>query len=350
VLDGLLDSRWKKVVASVGAVAVLGGVGLLLTAGGEEEAAPPTTTTAAIPPEVAPLTGVAGDFEGRIQRPALVVKIDNGEPDARPQAGLNAADVVYEERVEGSVTRLLAVFHSTDAAPIGPVRSARTSDIAIFTPLNRPFFAWSGANATFAQRIRAAEIVDVGFDARTDAYYREPNRRAPSNLMLESSATIQALPVEDSGPPSPLFQYVSEGTETAGLVATPGVAISFGSSGGSAPVEYRWNGAGWARTQKGTAHVDEDGTQVAPANVIVQFVDYVGTDVNDQFDNPIPEAQLLGEGEAWVFTQGGLVRGRWAKPDLTTPTAFTDADGAPILLAPGRTWVALPPPGGARTL
>jgi hypothetical protein len=350
VLDRLLDAPWKKVVASVGALAVLGGVGVLLAAGGDEEAAPPTTTTTTIPPEVAPLTGVAGDFEGRIQRPALVVKIDNADPDARPQAGLNAADVVYEERVEGSVTRLLAVFHSTDAAPIGPVRSARTSDIAIFTPLNRPFFAWSGANATFAQRIRAAEIVDVGFDALTDAYYREPGRRAPSNLMLESSATIQARPEEGSGPPSPLFSYVSEGAETAGLVESAGVAISYGSSGGSAPVEYRWNGTGWARTQKGTAHLDEAGTPVAPENVIVQFVDYAGTDVNDQFDNPIPEAQLLGEGEAWVFTQGGIVRGRWAKPDLATPTAFTDGAGAPILLSPGRTWVALPPPGGARPL
>lgn len=354
MLSRLFDTRRKQVIAGVVAVLVLGGVGVLLTAGGDDEAAPVTTTTTAstttVPQEVAPLTGVPGSFEGRLQRPALVVKIDNGEPKARPQAGLNQADVVYEERVEGSVTRLLAIFHSTDAAPIGPVRSARTSDIAIFTPLHKPFFAWSGANGTFARRIRDAQITDVGYDALTGEYYREPGRSAPSNLMLKSSVSVQALPVEGSGPPTPLFSYVEAGQKTAHLVGTAGVAIDFGSSAGSAPVEYRWNGTGWGRTQKGTPHVDAAGKQVAPENVIVQFADYAGTDVNDQFGNPIPEAQLVGEGDAWVFTQGGLVEGRWAKPDLATPTVFTDADGNPILLAPGRTWIALPPPGGARTI
>ena len=63
---------------------------------------------------------------------------------------------VAPERVEGSVTRLLAIFHSTDSVPVGPVRSARTSDIAIFTPLHHPYVAWSGANPTFARRIRGA--------------------------------------------------------------------------------------------------------------------------------------------------------------------------------------------------
>ena len=355
-LSTLLDSRRKQVIAGLVAVLVLGGGAFLLTSGGDEQtviAATTTTTTApttTVPQPVAPLTGVAGEFEGRIDRPALVVKIDNGEPKARPQAGLNQADVVYEERVEGSVTRLLAIFHSTDAAPIGPVRSARTSDIAIFTALNKPFFAWSGANGTFAQRIRAAKLTDVGYDARTDEYFRDPGRPAPSNLMLKSSVTIMGLTVEGSGPPAPLFSYVEAGQKTANLVGATGVAVNFGSRAGSAPVEYRWNGAGWARTQKGTPHVDAAGKQVAPENVIVQFVDYVGTDVNDQFGNAIPEAQLLGEGEAWVLTQGGIVEGRWAKPDLQTPTAYTDADGNPILLAPGRTWIALPSAGGARTI
>ena len=107
---------------------------------------------------MAPLTGLPGNYGDRLDRTALVVKIDNGEPKARPQVGINQADVVYEERVEGSVTRLLAVFHSTDSVPVGPVRSARTSDIAIFTPLNHPYFAWSGANPTFARRIRAATL------------------------------------------------------------------------------------------------------------------------------------------------------------------------------------------------
>jgi Protein of unknown function (DUF3048) N-terminal domain/Protein of unknown function (DUF3048) C-terminal domain len=357
----VLDNRNQRIALGVAAgVLVLGGVTAALVSGGSDDAATTTTTeattttteatTTTAPQPVAPLTGVPGDYGDRLSRPALVVKIDNAQPDARPQAGINQADVVYEERVEGSVTRLLAVFHSTDSLPVGPVRSARTSDIAIVSALHRPYFAWSGANATFARRIRAANLVDVGYDARSGEYFREPSRRAPHNLMLKSTATLQALGAEGAAPPPALFPYRATGQETAHLEPVAGVRVTFGSSAGAAPVEYRWDGNGWARTQAGTPHVDAASVQVAPANVVVQFVSYASSDVNDQFGNPIPEAQTVGEGDAWVLTSGGLVQGRWHKQLLDTVTTFTDADGNPILFTPGRTWVELPPPGGAARL
>ena len=85
------------------------------------------------------------------------MKIDNHR-DARPHAGLNQADVVYEEIVEG-ITRFFAIFHSTDADPIGPIRSARTTDVDLLNQLNRPLFAWSGGNADVVQRIGNANAV-----------------------------------------------------------------------------------------------------------------------------------------------------------------------------------------------
>src|SRR5688572_22595863 len=106
---------------------------VIALAGGDDEAAPPTTTTTTtgpttttVPPPVAPLTGEPID-PARLGRVALVVKIDNVEPDARPQIGINQADVVYEERGEGSVMRLLTIYHSTDVAPVRPVHSTRTT-------------------------------------------------------------------------------------------------------------------------------------------------------------------------------------------------------------------------------
>ena len=361
----MLGNRNQRIAAAVVAgIGVLGGIGLAFLGGGDDSAAPATTTAAettttappaTIPLPVAPLTGLPGEYGDRLGRPALVVKIDNGEPKSRPQVGINEADVVYEERVEGAVTRLLAVFHSTDSVPVGPVRSARTSDIAIVSALHRPYFAWSGANATFAQRIRAANLVDVGYDARSGEYFRESSRSAPSNLMLKSTATLQALGVEGATPPPPLFPFRPADAEVAHLEDAVGVRLNFGSSGGSAPVEYRWNGTGWARTQAGTPHVDAAGVQVAPANVVIQFVSYAGTDVNDQFGNAIPEAQTVGEGEVWILTSGGanragLVQGRWRKSALDAVTTYTDIDGNPILFTPGRTWVALPPVGGGSRL
>ncbi len=359
MLAQVIDSPRKRLVLIVvAATLLLSGVAVALVAGGNDEAAPstttattvPETTTTAAPAPVAPLTGLPGDYVGRTDRPALVVKFDNVEPKARPQAGLNEADVVYEERVEGSVTRLLGIYHSTDAAPVGPVRSARTSDIAIFSPLHRPFFAWSGANDTFAQRIRASNITDVGVDAATEHYFRAGDRPAPHNLMIRGTDPIMRMPAEGASPPPPLFTYRAEGAQPAHLEQVAGAHINFGSSAGSAPVDYRWNGEGWARFQNGTPHVDAAGVQVAPANVIVHFAPYVGSDVTDQFGKPIPEVQLVGEGEAWVLTAGGLVQARWHKPTLDAVITYTDADGNPVGLTPGRTWVALAPPGSASRL
>lgn len=355
-----MDTRKHRIIAgAAAAVALLGGVALAVVAGGDDpEAAPATTeattttlaptTTVSIP--VAPLTGLPGDA-ALLARSALVVKIDNGDPKARPQIGINEADVVYEERVEGSVTRLLAVFHSTDSAPVGPVRSARTTDIGLFTPLKHPYFAWSGANPVFAQRVRNGSMADVGYDVLSGEYFREPSRPRPENLMLRSTATIMALPNEGSTPPLPLFTYrTRSGSKTAHLEPAAGVNITYGGSAGSAPVDYRWDGGGWARFQKGTPHVDAAGRQVSPKNVIIQFVNYAPTDVTDQFGVFIPEAQLVGEGEAWVLTTGGLVQGRWIKTNIGARTQYLDVDGNPIQLSPGQTWVALPPPGAATRL
>lgn len=340
------------------AAAVLVAVGLLAAAcsgGKKDDAAPSTTTSTTAAPTttvatgpIAPLTGLPAPDPSLIGRPALIVKVDNVEPKARPQAGINQADVVYEERVEGSVTRLLAIFHSTDAAPVGPVRSARTSDIGVLSPLHRPFYAWSGANTTFAARIRAANLHDVGVDAAKGQYFRAGGfRHAPDNLMIRSTHEIMDRPADGSSAPPPLFTYRAAGQAPAHLEPTTHVTVGFGTSAGSAPVDYQWNGTGWARSQKGTPHLDEAGVQVAPANVIVQFVAYAATDVPDQFGVPIPEAQLVGEGDAWVLTAGGLVVGRWHKPALDAVTTYTDVDGNPIGLTPGRTWVALAQAGNA---
>jgi hypothetical protein len=365
VLGQLLNSPRKRLVALVLGLAVIGVGAAVALSGGEgdvEVAAPTTTTTAPTTTTsapgagpLAPLTGLPGNYGKRLERPALVVKIDNDNNKARPQVGLNEADIVYEERVEGSVTRLLAVFHSRDSVPVGPVRSARTSDIAIVSALRHPYFAWSGANPTFAQRIRAADLMDVGYDTLTSEYFREPSRRAPSNLMLKNTSTIKGIPNEGGSPPPPLFAFRTGDQPVPNLTPAEGARVTFGGSAGAAPTEWRWNGKGWARSQAGTPHVDAAGVQVAPANVVIQFVNYAPTDVADQFGVRIPEAQMLGTGEVWVLTGGGsqphgVVKGKWWKPHLGSVTRYLNEDGTQMRLTRGTTWVVLPNPGGATLL
>lgn len=314
--------------------------------------APTTTTTA--PPIVAPLTGVpfAAD-PALLLRPALAVKISNADGNrashnARPQAGINQADVVAEILTEGGVTRLLAVFHSQDAEQVGPVRSFRTSELDIMPSLGMPLFAYSGANNDFLARLRnSGRVVDVGFDAATGAYQRVQGRARDQSLMASTPA-LHAAGAGRGTPPPAWFTYRADPAESPGAAAQPSAGVGYTMPGAApAPVEYVWDGRGYARLQKGTPHTDTAGVQVAPANVVIQFVEYRDTGSRDSVGTPVPEAVLVGDGEAWVFTAGQVVLGRWWKPEPAAVTSFTDADGQPIRLTPGTTWLGLVPPGTA---
>jgi hypothetical protein len=345
--------RWLIGAASLLVVAAVA-ITVLLSARSDEQveaiAPPATTTTTGAPtttvsPVASPLTGMP--VEGAIaERPALVIKIDNAEGLARPQAGINQADVVIEEKVEGNISRFFAVFQSTDAASVGPVRSARSTDVHLVGSFNRPLFAYSGANATFLSLVRAAPLVDVGYDAASGDYERRDDRRAPHNLFT-SSAALWARTPDGSGPPPPFAEF-SPPLSTAPAGTYPASSVGFSFGGGGARVEYRWDGGpdlAWRRWQNGTEHVDTDAVQVSARNVIIQFVDYVNSGARDSVGNPVPEAQTVGTGEALVFTDGVVTGGGWSRPTETDMPRYVDGAGQPIVLRPGRTWVALVPVG-----
>ena len=273
-------------------------------------------------------TGVQGTDAAR---PALAVKIDNVTR-AHPQAGLNQADVVYEELVEGGVTRLVAVFQSMSVDVVGPVRSARTSDPPLLQGFDRPLFAYSGANRGTKSQLRASPLVDAGFDAHEEDYWRDRKRRAPHNLFTGTDRLWAHHTDRTAVPPAP-FVYRYPGQELhESAEPADGVAIDFGLT----EVDYAWNGTGWVRTHGERAHSDADGVRVAPTNVVVQFIRY-GRSLADLRS---PEAITVGTGDVWVFTDGHVIRGQWHRPDANQPASFT-ADGTEIRLSPGNTWVAL---------
>ena len=281
-------------------------------------------------------SGLPGD---EIRRPALAIKIDNVSV-ARPQEGINQADVVYEELVEAGLTRLIAVFQTTGARSVGPIRSARTSDPLLLEGFDRPLFAYSGANRGTRGEVAASELTDVGYDAASSLYWRSTSRRAPHNLFSATDRLWGKYPERDEIPTAPFaFRTVLDALHPS-AEPVAGVFVDFG----HAEIDYAWNGEGWERTHNGDAHSDSDGIRVAPPNVVIQFTSY-GT---SSADSRSPEAQTVGSGEAWVFTDGHLVRGRWERPDKSRPAALV-ADGRPIRLTPGRTWVALARAGTAES-
>ncbi|MBJ7293187.1 MAG: DUF3048 domain-containing protein, partial [Ilumatobacteraceae bacterium] len=161
------------------------------------------TATLPINTAVYPLTGLPRPEMdiGVLTRPALVAKIDN-HPLGRPQTGLNKADIVFEENVEG-LTRFAAVFHSQGSDPVGPLRSGRTQDIDILGAYNKPLFVWSGGNGGVTQAINKSDLVNVGYltSIGQGKYFRDKTYRAPHNLYSRTTDIWKLAPKTAVAPP-----------------------------------------------------------------------------------------------------------------------------------------------------
>ena len=304
--------------------------------------APVALPPAAQAPGVAPLTGLPMT-PADAERPAIIVKLDNTAK-GRPQESLSQADLVYVLMVENGVTRLAAVFHSVEPEVLGPVRSGRTSDIALFSSLNNPIFAYSGANLLQHAVIRRFEMIDLGAGTRSE-YHRAPDRPGTYDLMtLPSDLWSIAASRETAGPPSPHFEYRDE---SVGLPpsASSARSITIDYPSATSLWEFDVEAGGWARTQDGEPHVDADGARIVATNVLVAEVDHVRTGSLDTVGTTVFEEQFLGTGRGWVATDGHVIEVTWTKPSLDSVATWTTADGVPVALLPGQSWVEIAPIG-----
>jgi DUF3048 family protein len=309
--------------------------------GDNDEAAPrPAGPTTTAPPNTFPLSGRPIDDPAKASRAPLSVKIDNNSA-SRPQAGLDKADVIYEEFTEG-ITRFVVVFHSTDADPVGPVRSIRPADPVIIFPLTG-VFAFSGGSPAIRALVPPG-VFTVIDENSTDVLRRRAGRAAPHNLYT----TTQGLFAKASTPKPPprLAEFVAPGAPFGGAGAVPATKITLPAAPGVS-AGYDWDAAAgaWKRSTDGRPHALEGGAQLAPNNVVVQFTPY------SRFsgDSKVQYPEVIGTGEAWFFAGGQLVKGRWSKAGPGEVTRFTDSAGAPIKLTPGQTLVHLVEPGSAVT-
>lgn len=296
----------------------------------------PTTTTAK-PPPVAPLTGLP-DPTGVAQSRSLVsIKIDNDSNLARPQTGIDQADVVWDEVVEGEGTRFLAMYQSQSPDVVGPVRSVRRTDPLIVWPLGG-IFAYSGGAKYAVDAISEAPVKLVDESAAGDAMFRDSGRQPPHNLYARPAKlfTLGGQPA----PPPALFTYASAPVTSGPAVAS--VRIAFGNQE-FAPT-YTWEaGSGtWLRSTRDGPFLAKSGAQIGPKNVIVLPVAYAGG-----VGQIGAEAQLVGQGAVKVFSNGHEIDGTWTRADKAQRIEFKDSGGKPIALTPGTTWVELPDVGYA---
>lgn len=306
------------------------------------------------PPELTartPLTGVLveDDVAAELaERPLLIAKIENS-PAARPQAGLDTADVVLEELTEGGVTRFITLFHSQLPDEAGPVRSARPVDVALGTGFGQPVFAYSGARAQVQGLLNGSPM--IALEEGAPGFLRVPDRRRPHNLFIHP-AEVLAAGVDRGATPitAPDWMFAEDapaGEVTCAADATecedPGLALVVPMSN-SARTGWSYDATAgvYRRDQNGEASTVTGAGRIGAANVVVLATRHYNEGCCDTNGSPYTETDVLGEDIALYWRDGKRYEGTWRKSAADAPLELLDADGDPFPLKPGATWLHLP--------
>lgn len=303
-----------------------------------DKAAPP----APVIPPTWPLTGVAGE---PAVRPALAVKIENTAV-ARPQTGLDQADVVWETIVEFDVSRLIAVYHSQVPAEVGPIRSVRPMDPVILAPMHG-LLAFSGGQPGILDLVAASGVQMISHDAGAPGMYRARDRAAPHNVYGDPTTFWSLADADHQASPGEQFTFARSADRSLAVVAgTPASTLAFRLSPASSPT-WTWDGGSgvWLRSEGATPSTARSGARLSAVNVVSITADHPNTGYAAQGGAPVPTYSLVGSGDGVVATGGKTVPVRWQKDSDAAPLRLFTADGRPADLAPGNTWVELVPAG-----
>jgi hypothetical protein len=272
--------------------------------------------------------------------PVLVVKIDDTS-NAHPQVGLESADVIYIEQVEGGLTRLAAVYSSNIPPRIGPVRSARISDIELLAQYGHVGFAFSGAQHKLLPVIAAANLADIGAMRRGSTYFvTDPTRIRPYALFVNA----QALMLNEKTLGTVIDSAKSVGWSFSEKLENEGFEITDATMHWPAQryvAQWDQTSGRWLLNVNSMPDVSDLGNNLGPTTLVIQIVSITPSEYGDKFGGITPFSQTVGTGKAYVLRDGTVIQATWSRPDSLSPTTWTDATGAEIKFAPGQIWVAL---------
>jgi Protein of unknown function (DUF3048) N-terminal domain/Protein of unknown function (DUF3048) C-terminal domain len=329
----------RATIVAITAAAVLGAGGIGVAAALNRPDSPPiasSSTSLSAPPTPTPsptgpptrrpkptdpLTG------GKVSdNPVIAAKVENIVA-ARPQVGLSLADITFVEEVEGAQTRLIAVYHSRFPKRLGPVRSARSTDVQLLPLFGKPGLVYSGANSSVQRKINNASIVPIPRSTR------DHSRVAPHNVFVNLAAIARSTKLGEASSIGWKFSDAGpRGPEATSIKTRVGHdTFSFGYSSGRYTV--RWNGSRYA---------DGDTHALTKAdNVVIMKVHNHPDGNRDVLGAPSVQSDTVGKGAVTIYRDGRKMAGQWKRTKASGPLRFTDKSGDPIALKPGQTWVTL---------
>jgi hypothetical protein len=284
------------------------------------------------------ITNVLSGREGS-NGPVLVVKIDD-TTQAHPQIGLEDADIVYIEQVEGGLTRLAAVFSSVIPQRIGPVRSARISDIEIMSQFGRVAFAYSGAQSKLLPVIAAANLQDLGAQRQSPTIFTtDPNRIPPYAMVLRADLLMQQIVEKNYKIDSAKSVGFNFGSLQEGGTPTSKAVMHWPAATYSA----NWSAkeSRWLLSHNNSVNLADSGVVLGPTTLVIQMVSITPSEYKDKVGGVTPFSQTVGTGKAYVLRDGQRFETTWTRPSSETGTTFAFADGTIMNFDPGQIWIAL---------
>ncbi|MFI5101175.1 MAG: DUF3048 domain-containing protein [Actinomycetes bacterium] len=303
-------------------------------AGPSVTTAPPTSQTPTPTPTPTVQRSLLSGRVGVADHAVLAVKLDN-TPQSNPWSGLKAADVVYLEQVEGGLSRYMAIYSSTYPTTVGPIRSARISDIDLLRQYGKVAFAYSGVQTKMLPVLKKAYLIDVSDDHGGLGYHRDFKRPAPYNLFGSPTVLLKraghAATAVDVG-------FTFDDTVPAGGTPVTKVSASFPAT----RVGFGWSPAAgrFLASMNGRKAMATEGGQLGGTTVIIQYVTVTRSIYHDHLGNYTPLSTTVGTGGALILRNGQYWRATWSRPSAATGTHWL-VGGQPFPLAGGQVWVLL---------
>jgi Protein of unknown function (DUF3048) N-terminal domain/Protein of unknown function (DUF3048) C-terminal domain len=272
--------------------------------------------------------------------PILAVKIDDTPP-AHPQVGLDSADVVYIEQVEGGLTRLAAIFSNVIPQAIGPIRSARISDIDLLAQYGKVGFAFSGAQTKFEPVIAQANLFNLSAERNPPTiYYRDTSRSEPTNMFLDANALLTKS-IKTEGKDIAISKPM--GWKFGSLPNAGKVILSAKISWPASRYEVTWSQSEkrWLLSVDGKPDLDNAGKQLGSPTFIIQKVSITDSSYHDKVGGITPLSNSVGSGTGYLLRDGQAYPINWNRPDPSSGTTWTLADGSTANFATGQIWIAL---------